>query len=1717
MIETESIAESVTQTQLQAELTKLNIKRGAIKRKLGYTKTFLNNFQNNDVGQVQNRINNLSSMYEEFFECQYRIEHLESLLGKTSTEGQAEQFAVEYNETLSGLQSLIEIPASAEQANLQTPERQLVTNSSELSVRLPTINLPSFDGSYSEWTSFSDTFEALIDKNDRIPDIQKFHYLKSCLKNEANRIIESLTVSAANYKSAWETLQKRYNNKRLIVQEHLYAILNAPTINKNSQSTLRQLSDTFIINLNALKALNIDTRSWDPILTLILTEKLDFATKKEWQAKLTAELPKWSDLTAFIEQRCQTIESLAVNNKFSMANNTNKSGVSRSNGENNKGYTRFAALTLDEKTSACVMCRENHSLFKCTNFLSLSIHDRINFAKSHKLCNNCLKSNHSTRDCKASNCRVCQKRHNTLLHLHSNSNTQENQNRNNSTERITAEPAVANSCVTTASANTISKSSFTNVLLPTALVIVSDANGKKQTFRALLDSGSQLNFITESTVNKLGLPVTKKELAVIGINQTVKQMNKSASCMIQSNYTEYRKNLTGVIVEKISENLPQCTLDASRWQIPDGVDLADPTFAENRPIDILIGADTFWELVMPGKSYSKPHGTIIQETKLGWIISGVCPNNKRAHFNCNTVSILQKQIEKFWEIESFDNKIPLSEEDHLCEENFETTFERTFAGNFSVKLPFKNKYAGGAGLHSNYTTALTRYKALETKFKKDPKYKQDYVNVMEDYLRSGHIEKVSAKNIQNSFRCFYLPHHGVIKPDSLTTKLRIVFDASCKSHNQLSLNDMLSVGPKLQEDLFHILLRFRKHAIAFSADIEKMYFQVEVHPEHRDFQRLFWRARDDGPVETYRIKKVTFGIASAPYLAIKSMQKLATLESTNFPLASPVIMQDFYMDDLLTGAETVEEALELKSQLSNCLSKGGFRLRKWSSNDAQVIQNSQQHDITLNSDSSKILGMFWNGNSDNLFYSTNSNSGSPSTHENSEKYTKRRVLAVIARLYDPLGLINPLLVTAKVVLQKLWTLQLGWDDPIPSDLEITWRQFTEDLRNIDKISIPRQVIGIHLPEALEIHAFSDASQAAYGTCIYIRAVKGKQISMRLLCAKSRIAPIKSVALPRLELCAATLLARLLHSVKQSMKINFSKTVCWTDSTIVLSWINSVPNTLETFVGNRVAEIQDKTNMTDWRHIPTKLNPADVLSRGCRSAEIQHNSLWNSGPNFLQQADWVWPPNIMNKAVSLTSQGSDHNGNVPLIKRWQILDKFSDFGKLVRIIAWCKRFTNKCRKDKSSGPLTIKELDQATSIIIKQVQAQHFSKEVKKLSENKQCPPESKMLALHPFIDEDLILRVGGRLANSTLPYNRKFPVVLPKNDYITKLIIKQIHSRELHAGPQATLAAIRQKYWPLCGRSTVRQEIHKCVKCAKVKPIKISELMGNLPAYRITQSTRPFINTGIDYAGPILTKQSRGRGTKSVKSYISLFICLVTKAIHLELVSDCTSESFINALKRFMARRGKPSIIVSDNATTFKGADREIQNCIKAAKVRSFIDDLSQDKIEFKFIPPRSPHFGGIYEAGIKSVKYHLKRIVGQSLLTYEEMYTVLTLIEACLNSRPITPLPESPSELEALTPGHFLIGSSLTATPEPDRCETKENRLSRWQRVEQIRQHFWKRWSQEYLTELQHRTKWKTTNQQHLSVGTTDSEINWYRNKIITFVGQIAKQHKSKTDVILI
>jgi hypothetical protein len=372
-----------------------------------------------------------------------------------------------------------------------------------------------------------------------------------------------------------------------------------------------------------------------------------------------------------------------------------------------------------------------------------------------------------------------------------------------------------------------------------------------------------------------------------------------------------------------------------------------------------------------------------------------------------------------------------------------------------------------------------------------------------------------------------------------------------------------------------------------------------------------------------------------------------------------------------------------------------------------------------------------------------------------------------------------------------------------------------------------------------------------------------------------------------------------------------------------------------------------------------------------------------------------------------------------------------------------------------------------------VQKANFEHEIRDLKAGRQVNSKSKLKLLNPFIVNSGMIRVGGRLSNSQYPHDKKYPIVLPKG-HVTRLILENTHRDQLHAGPTATLAAVREKFWPLDGRSEIRKVVRRCIPCFRTKPHDNNPIMGNLPSHRV-KASRPFTNCGVDFGGPIFLKIGGIRSKKTTKAYICLFVCFSTKAIHLELVSDLTAANFLNGLKRFIARRGMVANIYSDNATNFVGAQRDLRDVFLADEFGNIVlRHLAEFNINWHFIPARSPHFGGLWEAGIKAVKGHIKRVIGQTSLTYGEMYTLLTGIEACLNSRPLCPLTEDTSDLNVLTPGHFLIGTAMTSPLEHQIVDVPQNRLTRWQHLEQMRQHFWNRWSKEYVGQLQERPKWQ-------------------------------------------
>ncbi|XP_011876468.1 PREDICTED: uncharacterized protein LOC105566790 [Vollenhovia emeryi] len=491
-------------------------------------------------------------------------------------------------------------------------------------------------------------------------------------------------------------------------------------------------------------------------------------------------------------------------------------------------------------------------------------------------------------------------------------------------------------------------------------------------------------------------------------------------------------------------------------------------------------------------------------------------------------------------------------------------------------------------------------------------------------------------------------------------------------------------------------------------------------------------------------------------------------------------------------------------------------------------------------------------------------------------------------------------------------------------------------------------------------------------------------------------------------------------------MDVTATHTWTDSLVTLSWIRSHASRWKDFVRNRVAQIQELTPAAHWRYIPGTSNPADCASRGLTTTQLQNHALWWTGPPWILNRD-SWPSQ---PALSEELSATEARPGVSLLTvtprtdyQWELIQVHDSLP--VRHIA----------------PET---LEKARPFWIQATQATYFSHELKALQADAPLAKAHAFNRLTAYIDAQGVIRVGGRLAHAALSLDATHPVILPRHSQLSSLIIAHAHQRTLHGGTQLTLSHIRQQYWILGGRAPVKSHILRCVTCARQRGIRAHQLMGQLPLSRVTQA-RPFTYTGVDYAGPLTVKTWKGRGAKTCKGWICVFVCFSTSAVHLEAVSDYSSEGFIAAYRRFSSRRGIAHTLHSDCGTNFIGADTALKRLlIQSTQEHQRISQLlSQDNTRWEFNPPATPHMGGKWEAVVKSIKYHLRRTIGESVLTFEELTTLLTQVEAILNSRPLEPLSDDADDISALTPGHFLVESPLTAIPEPSLTDLAISRLT--------------------------------------------------------------------------
>jgi len=1027
----------------EENLARLRHKKRAMKASLTRFENFLKDINNVDIDEVKIRWERAEEASRTLNEILLEISFLDDALTEVESNKELEESESKFLHLKLLVERAIKgrIGLTEGDENCELTTQNVVINDNNLHresrgynnfIRLPKIELPTFSGQYEDWYTFYDVFNSLIHSNNALNDVQRFHYLKSALKGEAAESIAALEISGINYTNAWSRLKERYDNPKLIIQTHISAIFELPVVKKENGIAIRQVLDGVLKHTRVLQALKRPTQHWDDLLIYIIASKLDTVTLKEWENTLEIMgVPSFNELVVFLNKRCQTLEAIANQQHFQVGTLARKAGP-------NKAVTAHVAAAKFK----CAYCKGEHQIYQCKAFQSLSVAERKNQIKLKGLCLNCLRLNHMAKDCVASNCKICGKRHNSLLH---NDEDKNKDNRVTQLSRSQDQESKENNPNTDNAACHYVKSEESKaqrqVLLSTAMVKVKNNREQWVQGRALLDSGSQSNFVSENFLRRLGLKCSGTNIEVSGINQQVSRALKIVNLNIKSRFESYETELKCVVLPSITRSLPAIEISKSELEVPSNIRLADPEFNIPREVDLLIGAERFWDLVCVGQIKLGRNKPTLQKSTLGWIIAGIIGHGKgtgQTRSNLSTEQQLSDTVNRFWQIEDCLTQAKLNDEDRNVEECFANSYSRNIDGRFIVKLPVNLRVLSQIG--SSEEIAKKRLLLIEKRFAKDPEFKAEYTNFMQEYQSLGHMRLV-ADAADNKKRIF-LPHQAVVREDAATTKIRVVFDASSKDSKGLSLNDALYKGPALQSDLFTLILRFRCHRYVICADIKKMYRQIIVHEDHTPLQTILWRDKPSEPIQRFELLTVTYGTKPASFLAVKCLHRLAELERERFPIAATAVLTDFYMDDLISGSETLQGIEELKNQMIKLLASGGFELHKWKSNiTSQSSETTKAYDSQVDffkEEESKLLGILWDSNRDILCYR------SPNLKLEG-KVTKRVILSEVSRLFDPLGLVGPIVTAAKILIQSLWVCKIGWDDPVPMSVYKAWHQIKSQL------------------------------------------------------------------------------------------------------------------------------------------------------------------------------------------------------------------------------------------------------------------------------------------------------------------------------------------------------------------------------------------------------------------------------------------------------------------------------------------------------------------------------------------------------------------------------------------------------------------------------------------------------------------------------------------------
>lgn len=1554
------------------------------------------------------------------------------------------------------------------------------------------IELPVFSGNHQEWLMFRSAYNETATSFTKFENINR---LRRNLKGKASEAVEGLLISNSDPADVMRALESRFGKPEAIAIAELNTLKALPRLTENPQDTCT-VSSKITNAVCILQALSCAHFLFNPETSKILLDKLTPTLRHkfyEFAAKQPREDPDLLKMEKFMKTEADLCAPYAQPEPV---------GTQAQPTSQYKRTYKVHTVTEEQQTTAkCAVCdNTGHTATDCEKFKNADSNARWDIAKNKHLCFRCLRYRSRNHSCKRRTCDTngCKYYHHKLLHFVKKT---EPAKEKETTEAVT----------TTWTAT--QKQSYLKIIP----IQVKGPTATIDTY-ALLDDGSTVTLIDSNISDKIGAtgPIDPLRIEAINKMKTAETQSRRVSFVIKG-----LNNHEEPIQARTVMNLQVSTQEVPKEQIEKCEHLRDLSrflTYENAKPRVLIGQDN-WHLLLTSKiRRGDKNQPVASLTPLGWVLHG---NHTRSlgrsidfvsHITeAREEDNLEEMMKQYFATDALclNAKKPSTDPEETALRILIQNTVHTEEGRYETSLLWKKE---DFTFPDNYENTLKRLYGIEKKLDRDPKLKEKYTEQMEALITKKYAEPAPKEKTPG--KTWYLPHFAVINPMK-PDKLRVVHDAAAKTKG-VALNDALLKGPDLLQSLPGVMMRFRQHKIAVTADIGEMFMQVKLRKEDRDALRYLWRRdrRDDKPPEEYRMTSLIFGASSSPSTAIFVKNLNAEANQQTHPEAAIAIKEKHYVDDYLDSFRTIEDAIRITKGVRDVHQKAHFILKQWKSNSTKLLEALGEQKASEDAElyeteqkTERVLGLVWKPEEDKLTFNLNLNRVPPQIIEG-KRPTKREALKVVMSLFDPLGYASPVTARAKQILQEIWRRGTAWDDEIDEDLSIEWQTWIIHLKNLRDVAIPRCYLGYSDATNLQLHIFTDASEVAYSSVLFWRTeAPNGEVNVSLVIAKARVAPLKLTSIPRLELQAAVMGARIAEAVIKEHERKPDSKVFWTDSKTVLAWIKTGSRSYKPYVAHRLAAIEESSTVNEWRWVPTKLNVADDATRDAPPS-FDANHRWFRGPEFLYEIEENWPKDtspptptstederVNHIANSKTHRLAEGLPDVSRFSNWERL-RYST-ARVLQFIQLCrtkiekvnyrrtkrnqekdpawnkvnKKTTDQKTKQKPQKistekrnfhPVTAEQLIRAEELLMRSSQQESFTEDIENITKEKPTDKDSRLRQLSVvYTDGRLTLR--SRIdATAQITENVKSPMIIDGDHPTVKLWIKNVHVQLHHAGVEATVNECRQQYWVLRLRPTARTIVRRCLHCRMKTQAPPYPRTGNLPSCRLAHHRRPFTFTGLDYFGPLTVTVGRTHQ----KRYVAIFTCLTSRAIHLELANSLSTSSAVMALRRMVARRGCPTEIWSDNGTNLTGANKELRQAIDTATA----EEAAKRTISWRFIPPGAPFMGGAWERMVRSVKTALTATLHERNPTEEVLSTLLAEAEYTVNSRPLTHVSVSADDPEALTPNHLLLGGP-GRVPTPGTFDERDTLTKdSWRAAQRLADMFWGRWLREYLPELQNR-----------------------------------------------